>query len=128
VEKRSEIRYQVDARALFSWEDSQHNRLQGRGITRDMSVLGAFILTTDCLPVEFPVEVEMLLSGVTGPKSIIRLTGVAHVLRVERSSSGRGQAGFAVVSEDRTRWNMTVHQHLGSKRVPFSAIERLKAS
>jgi len=110
MEMRKEIRYRLDAPALFSWESSQHERLQGEGITRDISVFGAFIVTPMCPPVDVPIQVEVVLPSLTGPKPVIRVSGEARVLRVDHSSKGEGENGFAVVSEDFSRWTMSTEQ------------------
>jgi hypothetical protein len=128
LENRKNHRYQVDAQALYSWEDSQHNRLHGRGVTLDMSVLGAFILTAAGPPIKTQVQVEIFLIDVPRPKSIIRFTGVANVLRIKHFSRGAWQTGFAVVNEGFTRWNMTVNSALGCKSPPQFVIEELKVS
>ena len=108
MEMRREIRYRLDAPALFSWESPQHKRLQGEGVTRDISVFGAFILTPTCPPVDVPIQVEVVLPSLTGLKPVIRVSGEARVLRVDRSSKDGGKNGFAVVSEDFSRWSMTL--------------------
>jgi hypothetical protein len=108
---RREIRYRLDAPTLFSWESADHKRLQGEGITRDLSVLGAFILTPMCPPVNVPIHMEVVLPSLTGPKPVIRVSGAAHVVRVERSPRGEEKKGFAVVSEDFSRWNMSTDQN-----------------
>src|SRR6266446_6484940 len=110
MEMRREIRYRLDAPALFSWESAQHKRLQGEGVTRDISVFGAFILTPTCPPVDVPIQVEVVLPSLTGLKPIIRVCGTARVLRVDHSSNGGGKNGFAVVSEDFSRWSMTTDE------------------
>ena len=110
MEMRKEIRYRLDAPALFSWESAQHKRLQGEGITRDISVFGAFIVTPMCPPVDVPIQVEVVLPSLTGLKPVIRVSGEARVLRVDHSSKGEGENGFAVVSEDFSRWTMSTEQ------------------
>ncbi|SRR5260370_34680645 len=110
LEMRKEIRYRLDAPALFSWESPQHQRSQGEGVTRDISVLGAFILTPVCPPVDVPIQVEVVLPSLTGLKPIIRVSGPARVVRVDHNSKGRGLSGFAVASEDFSRWSMTLSQ------------------
>jgi len=110
MEMRKEIRYRLDAPALFSWESAQHKRLQGEGITRDISVFGAFIVTPMCPPVDVPIQVEVVLPSLTGLKPVIRVSGEARVLRVDHSSKGQGENGFAVVSEDFSRWTMSTEQ------------------
>ena len=107
MELRRELRYRLDAPAFFSWESARHNRLQAEGITRDISVFGAFIVTATCPPVDVPIQVEVVLPSLTGLKPVIRVSGAARVLRVEHSSKGAGENGFAVVSEDFARWSMS---------------------
>src|ERR1700686_955890 len=100
MEMRRELRYRLDVPAVFCWESTHHRRLQGEGITRDVSVLGAFIVTATCPPVESPVQVEVVLPSLDGMKSGIRIKGEARVIRVEHPSGGQGENGFAVVRED----------------------------
>jgi hypothetical protein len=110
MEMRKEIRYRLDAPALFSWESSQHERLQGEGVTRDISVFGAFIMTRTCPPVDVPIQVEVVLPSLAGTNPVIRVSGEARVLRVDHSLKGEGENGFAVVSEDFSRWSMSTDQ------------------
>src|SRR6266705_1613625 len=107
---RREIRYRLDAPALFSWESAQHKCLQGEGVTRDISVFGAFIVTLTCPPVDVPIQVTVVLPSLTGRRPVIRVSGAARVLRVDHSSRGQGENGFAVVSKDFSRWNMSTDQ------------------
>ena len=111
MEMRREIRYRLDAPALFTWESGHHECLQGEGITRDISVFGAFILTPTCPPVDVPIQVEVVLPSLTGLKPVIRFNGTARVLRVDHSSNGEGENGFVVVSEDFSRWTITMSQN-----------------
>jgi hypothetical protein len=106
MEMRKEMRYRMGAPALFSWENGHHVRLQGEGVTRDISVFGAFILTPTCPPVNVPIQVEVVLPSLSGLKPVIRVSGTARVLRVDRKSEGKTENGFAVVSEDLTQWNL----------------------
>ena len=108
AELRRELRYRLDAPAFFSWESAGQRRLHGEGITRDISVFGAFIVTATCPPMDIPIQVEVVLPSLTGPKPVVRVSGAARVLRVEHSSKGAGENGFAVLSEDFSRWSMSV--------------------
>jgi|SRR5579872_343581 len=110
MELRRELRYRLDAPAFFIWETAEHKRLHAEGITRDISVFGAFIVTATCPPVDIPIQVEVVLPSLTGPKPVIRVSGAARVLRVEHSSKDAGENGFAVVSEDFSRWSMSVDE------------------
>jgi hypothetical protein len=107
MELRREIRYRLDAPALFYWESAQHKRLRGEGVTRDISVFGAFILSPTCPPIDVPIQVEVVLPSLTGLKPVIRVSGAARVLRVDHRSKGEGASGFAVVSEDFSRWSVS---------------------
>jgi hypothetical protein len=110
MEMRNEIRYQLDAPAVFSWEGEHHRRFLGEGITRDISVQGAFILTATMPPPDCPIQVDLHLPSLTGIKSTMRITGKARVIRVEHSSSDTWIHGFAVVTDDLNQWGlMTMH-------------------
>jgi hypothetical protein len=108
MEMRKETRFRLDAPALFSWENAQREQVQGEGITRDISLLGAFIVTPLCPPVDVPVHVEVVLPSLTGLKPVIRVSGPARVLRVDHAPEGRGEKGFAIISEDFSRWSMAM--------------------
>jgi len=110
MKMRKEIRYRLDARALFSWDSVHHKSMRGKGITRDVSVPGAFIQSSTCPPVDAPVRVEIILPSLMGIKEI-RIAGRARVIRVERRCDGRGENGFAVVREDCQSWIVATSQN-----------------
>jgi hypothetical protein len=110
MELRKEIRYRLDAPAVFSWEGARYRRFQGEGITRDISVQGAFILTATMPPPDCPVQVDLLLPSLTGVKGMMRVTGKARVIRLERPSSDTWIHGFAVVTEDLNQWGLITMQ------------------
>jgi hypothetical protein len=118
---RREIRYRVDAPAQFSWQSRQGKRIQGEGFTRDISVLGAFILAPTCPPVDVPVHVEVLLPTLHGLRPVFRVSGPARVLRVEQAREERGESGFAVVSQDSSRWSMTASREESASSVAENA-------
>lgn len=106
MDLRKEIRYRLDAPAVFSWEGTRHRRFQGEGITRDISIQGAFILTATMPPPDSAVQVDLLLPSLTGMKGMMRITGKARVIRVERPSSDTWIHGFAVVTDDLHQWGL----------------------
>jgi len=110
MEKRCEERYRLHGRAVYFWKDAQHGCFKAEGITHDVSLHGAFIVFGSGLPTESIVQVELVLLGLNGPKSNIRFTGEALVLRVASSSGRTRQIRFAVVKKDLIRWNMTMSQ------------------
>jgi len=108
MEMRRELRYRLDVPALFSWQSARHKHLHGEGTTRDLSALGAFIVTSTCPPPETPVQVEVVLPSLTGRNSGIRIKGEARVIRVEHPSGGHREDGFAVVRDDLDQWSLAM--------------------
>lgn len=106
MEMRKEIRYRLDAPAVFTWEGVGHRRFQGEGITRDVSIQGAFILTATMPPSDCTIQLDLLLPSLAGMKSMMRVTGKARVLRLERRSSDIWIHGFAVVTDDLNQWGL----------------------
>ena len=92
------IRYQLGAPAIFSWQSAQHKRMQGEGVTRDISPLGAFVFTPTCPPVEATIQIEVLLPPLTQAKATTRIKAEARVLRVEPNHEKGVASGFAVLS------------------------------
>jgi hypothetical protein len=122
MEMRKEIRYRLDAPAVFSWEGARHRRFQGEGITRDISVQGAFILTATMPPPDCPVQVDLLLPSIAGMMSMMRITGKARVIRMERKSSDNWIHGFAVVTDDLHQWGLMTME--GETEVGFAGAAR----
>jgi len=108
MEMRRELRYRLDIPALFSWQNVLHRRLYAEGITRDISVLGAFIVSPTCPPVDANVEVEVVLPPFAGMKFTVRIKGEARVLRVEHRLGDGGENGFAVVREASNQWSLAL--------------------
>jgi hypothetical protein len=99
MELRNRVRYRLSADAVFAWDGPSQNRLQGEGVTRDISVAGAFILTRTCPPVGATVELEVFLASTPTKDRRVQIKTVARVIRVEHSPTVEG---FAAVSRDFT--------------------------
>jgi PilZ domain len=100
MELRSRVRYRLSADAAFAWEGPQRHRLVGEGVTRDISVSGAFIFTRTCPPVGARVDLEIFLTPAPGSsRKSVQIKTEARVIRVEHSV---GIEGFAAVSQDFT--------------------------
>lgn len=110
MELRAELRYGLYAQAKFSWEVEDYGRVQGEGFTRDLSPLGAFVVTPTCPPVQTAVRVEIALPSLPGMRTTIHLTGEARVVRVERPSGERGEIGFAILKVDLDQWTLLSRQ------------------
>lgn len=106
MQLRGELRYELNAQANYSWEVADHGRVRGEGVTRDLSIVGAFVATSTCPPVQTTVRVEIALPSLPGMRTKIRLTGEARVVRVEHASEGRGENGFAILKDDLNRWTL----------------------
>lgn len=109
MEMRKDIRYRLDAPAVFSWPGGR-GRFHGEGITRDISVQGAFILSATLPPPDCPVQVDLLLPSLTGMSAVMRITGRARVTRVEDSAGDNWVRGFAVVTDDEHQWGLQTVQ------------------
>ena len=100
MELRNRVRYRLSADAVFAWEGAQHDRFLGEGLTRDISLAGAFIFTLTCPPVGATVQLDVLLSPTTSaPGKCVRIKAEATVVRVEHSDT---LEGFAAISQDFT--------------------------
>jgi len=110
MDMRKEIRYRLEAPAIFTWENVHRKRLQGEGVTRDLSLLGAFIFTPTCPPNRTTVRLEVALPSVIGIEADIRIIGEAQVVRVEHCYGAPGENGFALVPTDLHNWGLLTHQ------------------
>jgi len=97
-ERRTQDRYLLSARAVFSWEEPEQKRFEAEGVTRDISLPGAFILTRSCPPAHTVVQVELFLPPIYRTVATARIRAEALVLRVEHAPKGEQQSGFAVES------------------------------
>src|SRR5258708_23247794 len=100
MEMRKDIRYRLDAPAVFSWEGASHRRFQGEGITRDTSVQAAFIMTTTMPPPDCPVQVDLPLPSLTTMMATIRITGRAPGIRIERASKATSISAAPAIPAD----------------------------
>jgi PilZ domain-containing protein len=100
MELRNRVRYRLSADAVFAWEGAQHGRLLGEGVTRDISLAGAFVFTLTCPPVGATVQLDVFLSPALGSaRRTVRIKTEATVIRVEHSGASEG---FAAISQDFT--------------------------
>jgi hypothetical protein len=97
VERRAALRYQLAAPVGYSWEGMASNEVKGSGMTRDVSMTGAYITTDTCPPVESSVQLTIFLTRRPGVASTVQIKGQGRVIRVDRGE--KVAAGFAVVSQ-----------------------------
>lgn len=106
VELRKEVRYRLEAPATFTWENFQGRYLRGEGITRDISLFGAFILTPIIPPNLAFVQIEMALPALAANAPDIRIVGRARVVRIGHFEDGQDNCGIAVIPSNRNYWMM----------------------
>jgi hypothetical protein len=96
MEARASVRYRFGIPAVFSWETLAGGRLTGEGITRDLGVGGAYILTPTYPPPQAVIWLEVFL---TAPKTgrSLKIATEGRVLRIDHRAS-RKQGGFAVAA------------------------------
>lgn len=85
TERRTRVRYQLSANAVFTWKGAGHARLRAEGVTRDINPLGGFIRTRSCPPVAAVIQVDIFLffPAVRGAEPSIRIRTQAQVVRVD---------------------------------------------
>ncbi len=84
----------MNAPVIFRWEGPDNERFQGEGVTRDMSIAGAFILTATCPPPCAVVKMEVLLPLLDGA-SKAQMKADMMVLRVDHNIPGNKRSGFS---------------------------------
>jgi PilZ domain len=97
---RRATRYHLAVPVLFKWENRAGDLFQGEGVTRDISVAGAFILTSDCPSPGIVLTVEVFLPQLRKRGQSIRMVTEGRVVRTENPVPGQSQDGFAVVGKD----------------------------
>jgi hypothetical protein len=100
MELRGKLRYRIRVPAVFSWEGVGGDRFQGEGLTRDISLLGAFLFSPTCPPVDEPIQLDIFLSLLDGRVSRVQIRAQARVVRVDHCLAESKQSGFAVSTAD----------------------------
>jgi len=98
VDRRNGNRYRLNATVKFRWSGPEDGQYQGEGVTRDMSVAGAFVFATTCPPPSSVIQVEVFFPLIdSGSKGLMEADMM--VLRVEQDVSGNKRSGFSAVGE-----------------------------
>jgi hypothetical protein len=83
---------------MFRWNGPEDGHYQGEGVTRDMSVAGAYILTATCPPPNAVIQMEVFFHlSDCGAKAFMKADMM--VLRVEHEVAGQNRSGFSAVSK-----------------------------
>lgn len=93
VHPRKYNRYRLEVPVIFSWKDAHKIRQEEVGLTRDLSVRGAFVFATTPPPLDANIKLKGFLPP--GGKVLpVRMFGQGQVVRVE-PAHGSLPAGFA---------------------------------
>lgn len=83
----------MSAPAFYSWQGAGGAPLEGQGKTRDISFLGAFVLSESLPPPGAHLEINVYFPPATGAPKSVQLHGEGQVLRL--SGKGTAESGFA---------------------------------
>lgn len=101
LDSRAAVRYALQARAVFHWNDGDGFQKVGRGHTRNISQKGAYIVSPELPPQGASISLNIYLPALAGDTRLLSLQADGLVLRREmncerEASSG---AGFAVSAQ-----------------------------
>jgi hypothetical protein len=99
VQPRKHNRYRLGVPVVFFWRDAPETPHEGIGLTRDLSVSGAFVLTTSPPPLEADIKLKAFLPRGRSAIPPLRIHGQGQVVRVEPGHEGEPCGGFAVAGE-----------------------------
>ncbi len=100
MELRQDHRYRLTAQVSFTWEYAHGDIREGKGLTRDISKSGIFVLTPAAPPLDTAVLLEVILPLPETPGTKLRSHG--HVIRIEPE-------GFAVDADVAFRMQAEKH-------------------
>jgi hypothetical protein len=89
----------MKAQAIFHWKKSRSEHSQGEGITRDVSVMGAYVVSSTCPPVNTKIRMEIIFPRPGSPITP-SIKSVVTVIRVEHDIVGDIQSGFSVAGKN----------------------------
>lgn len=105
-DRRKAARFALRGEARFECETANGQRLDGRGVSRNLSRNGVFVETETVLPVASAVTVEVTLASGVGKGLGLRLHGMGEVRHIEAECAGT--KGFGALVGFRT--NRTEHE------------------
>jgi hypothetical protein len=97
---RKSMRFPVEAHAEFWWWDEKGVYRKTAGRSRNVSVRGAFVVTTVCPPVGAKVGLTVSIPDSPDTSDALRIELAGRVLRVEQSPTDLQDCGFAVLGDD----------------------------
>lgn len=100
VERRRDTRYVMRIPVVFRWRSSRSDSARGEGVTRDMSISGAYIVTSRCPPANSMVEIEVVpFARRSMPRGVVKAK--MKVLRIEPGDNMENKKcyGFAAAGK-----------------------------
>jgi hypothetical protein len=91
---RKYARYRLEVPVIFSWEDAQETRREQVGLTRDLSIGGAFVFALSPPPLGASIKLRVFPAP-SGQALPVRMFGNGQVVRVEPAPD-YPHAGFAI--------------------------------
>jgi hypothetical protein len=125
MDRRQHDRYELQANARFSWKDTGGARWRGRGLTRDISEAGVFVVTRDAPPSGTPVRLEVQACSAAGSGVLVRTKG--QVVRVEVNEQPASGLGFAIVTRSLVLRSCKPERAAPNGRQKVPSKRRLKA-
>ena len=101
AELRKYDRYRLGAPVVFWWDEADGNRREGSGVTRDISTIGIYVVSSTCPPPGVRVQLQVSLPSLHGTLPGWRLDAEGQVVRVEADDELCGE-GFAVSNGELT--------------------------
>jgi hypothetical protein len=93
VERRRAVRFQLHAPVILEWIEPSGAKRENIGRTRDISILGAFVICASPLPANTVISLEVHLPPLERNSSQqLRLRGHGKVTRVNGSGPDSGYA------------------------------------
>ena len=96
VNTRNAVRYSLSARTVFTWRDASGNLQESRGITRNVSQKGAYILAPRCPASGSPLSMSIFLPPLGSETRTLCIETEGQVVRTD--AEVEGSVGFAVSS------------------------------
>lgn len=95
-ERRKHVRYHVRVPVLFTWKKRGGAVFRCEGITRDISLRGAYVLSAICPPVDTFIEIRIILPRTLLAPNLL-IAGKLRIQRVESSRKKKKSTGFSAV-------------------------------
>jgi PilZ domain-containing protein len=93
VEQRRAVRFSLTAQVIYRWDDQSLQNQESIGRTRDISILGVFVVCQAPPPVGTPVSLEIHLPALEwNALQLLKLKTEGRVTRVTGSDEDSGFA------------------------------------